>query len=76
MAATTTTWNASEVLETYFLETRAKLIEVAANLDRVDRAGGVDPGDARLMFIREAMEILRTRGPHRAERIQKLYSKP
>ena len=67
--------NASRVLDTYFLETRAKLLEIAANLDRVDRAGGVPAGDARLVFIQEALKILQAPVPDRAERIQRLYSK-
>jgi hypothetical protein len=66
-----------EVLDTYFLETRAKLLEIAATLDRVDRAGGVEAGDARMGFIREALKVLESveRGGGRAERIQRLYSK-
>ena len=66
--------NASRVLDTYFLETRAKLLEIAANLDRVDRAGGMPTGDARLTFIQTALKILQTSEPNRAEQIQRLYS--
>ena len=33
-----TPWTAAQVLDAYFLETRARLLEIAANLDRVDRA--------------------------------------
>jgi hypothetical protein len=68
-----------KVMDMYFLETRAKLLEIAANLDRVERAGGVDAGDSRAVFIREALEILRGAGQldgkWRAERVQRLYSK-
>ena len=64
-----------KVMEGYFLETRAKLLEIAANLDRVDRAGGVPSGDARLTFIQKALTILQGAGPGRAEKIQRLYSK-
>lgn len=69
--------NAKDVMDTYFLETRAKLLEIAANLDRVDRAegGGEMRGDARVVFIQEALKILQGDGPGRAERIQRLYSK-
>jgi hypothetical protein len=67
---------ASQVLDTYFLETRAKLIEIAATLDRLSRTEdaasmGADP---RVVFIREALAVLQARGQNRAERIQLLYS--
>ena len=69
--------NAREVLDAYFLETRAKLIEIAANLDRVDRAPRRSEveGDTRLRFVHDAIEILQSAQPNRAELIQKLYSK-
>ena len=69
--------NAREVLDAYFIETRAKLIEIAANLDRVDRApqrSEVEE-DARLRFVHNALKILQSEQPNRAELIQKLYSK-
>lgn len=69
--------DAREVLDAYFLETRAKLLEIAANLDRFDRAEGAEGvrDDPRVKFIGEALEILQSAGPGRAERIQRLYSK-
>lgn len=70
----------SQILDAYFLETRAKLLEIAANLDRFDRAAA--PADAasarsdpRLAFIHDSLQILQSDQPHRAERIQILYSK-
>ena len=75
--ATRTQWDAEQVLDAYFLETRAKLLEIAATLDRVDRAADVEAvkGDARIGFIWEALKILQSNAPDRAERIQRLYSK-
>ncbi len=72
-----TQWDAGQVLEAYFLETRAKLLEIAATLDRVDRAADVEAvkGDARIGFIWEALKILQSNSRDRAERIQRLYSK-
>ena len=67
---------AKEVLDAYFLETRGKLIEVAANLDRIDRAagrGGV-AGDRRMRFIGEALKILGSEAPNRAELVLRLWS--
>jgi hypothetical protein len=68
---------AAQTLDAYFLETRAKLLEIAANLDRVDRAEGVEAvkSDPRNTFVRDALGILLSDGPGRAERIQRLYSK-
>ncbi|HUO10273.1 MAG TPA: hypothetical protein VM008_18345 [Phycisphaerae bacterium] len=67
---------AQEALDAYFLETRAKLLEIAATLDRIERLpGGAEAsGDARLRFVAEALELLKSGGPGRAERIQRLYS--
>jgi hypothetical protein len=45
-----------QVLELYFMENRAKLIDLAAFLDRVDRAPG--EADFRLSAFREAMKHL------------------
>ena len=67
---------AREVLDAYFLETRARLLEIAANLDRVDRAPELLAirGDARLRFIHDALTILQSAAPNRAEKILQLYS--
>jgi len=74
----TTPATARQTLDTYFLETRAKLLEIAANLDRVDRSPALHElrGDSRLVFINQALEILQSPAPNRAEKIQRLYSKP
>ena len=68
--------SATAILDHDFLKTRGKLLELAAALDRVDRAAGseqesVDPRHARCL---EAIEILRGDGPNRAERVQRLFS--
>jgi hypothetical protein len=67
--------NAPEVLDREFLEVRARLLQVAASLDRLDRAAGSVTGDARLAGIAKALEILATRGPDRAEKIQLIFSR-
>jgi hypothetical protein len=63
---------AAEALNRYFFECRAKLLDVAAILDRIDRGGGAK--DARLEKIRQALEILQSKGDDRAERIQQVFS--
>jgi hypothetical protein len=68
--------DAIAVLDRTFLETRGKLLEVAASLDRIDRASeplGVHP-DRRLAQIRQALEALLEPGPGRAETIQLIFS--
>jgi len=68
---------AAQVLDTYFLETRARLLEIAANLDRADRAPGSAAlqHDPRTAFIQKSLHILLTNTADRAEQIQRLYSK-
>ena len=77
MSSVASVQSASQVLDAYFLETRAKLIEIAANLDRVDRAPGAAAlaGDARLTFVQAALRVLQSSAGNRAEQIQRLYSK-
>jgi signal transduction protein with GAF and PtsI domain len=63
-----------EVLDHYFIEVRAKLIEVAAFLDRVDRAEGED--DYRIKAFREALKALEAAEPGRARAILLALSDP
>jgi len=67
---------AMEVLDHDFLETRSKILEIAAVLDRIDRAPA-RPGehpDARLSQLRRGVEALLEPGPGRAETIQHIFS--
>lgn len=62
-----------QVVDTYFMEHRAKLIDIAAYLDRIDRGtGNVD--DFRDDAFREAVGILTDGETHRAKRILDLLS--
>ena len=70
---------ATNILDESFLEVRAKLLEVAATLDRIDRSA--DDGDPltdqaapRRAKIDEGIRILLSEGPDRAERLQRLFS--
>ena len=69
-------FSANEVLDREFLAARAKLIELAAILDRIDRAEGDTADDARLTQIRQSFELLATDGTGRAERVQAIFSLP
>ncbi len=70
--------NATEVLDTYFLDTRCTLLEIAATLDRYERGGGsvVADDDPRLRKLREALRILTADQPRpdRAEQLLMLFS--
>lgn len=63
-----------EVLDLYFMEARAKLIDLAAFLDRVDRADGQD--DFRIKGFRRALAELNGATPERARRILLSLSDP
>jgi hypothetical protein len=68
--------DAPEVLNREFPEIRARLLQLAAALDRMDRASGSPDADSRRQKIRDALAILIEPGPDRAERLQLLFSLP
>ncbi len=70
------TRDAAEVLDHDFLEARCKILEIAATLDRIDRAPArhIEQPDARLSQLRRAVEALVEPGPGRAETIQRIFS--
>ena len=65
-----------EVLNRDFLETRSRVLELAAALDRLDRAVGHrgDPPDRRIARLRQSIEALLEPGPGRAETVQRIFS--
>jgi hypothetical protein len=68
--------DAHEVLDHDFLETRGKILELAAALDRIDRAPerhGIHP-DLRMEQIRRALESLLVPDAGRAETVQRVFS--
>jgi hypothetical protein len=68
--------DALEVLDHDFLEARCKILEIAAILDRIDRAParlGEHP-DSRLSQLRRSLEALVEPGPGRSETIQRIFS--
>ena len=66
---------ALDVLEREFLESRAKLLQLAAFFDRLDRGEGGVADDPRLKKLHEALEILQQSQPNRAEELQLLFSR-
>jgi hypothetical protein len=67
---------ASEVLNREFLEVRARLLQVAAALDRLDRAEGSVDDDPRYQNIHRVLEVLSGAKPGRAEQVQMILSRP
>ena len=67
--------NSNQILDREFLVIRGKLLEIGASLDRVDRAEGDVSSDQRMQLIQDAIELIAADGPHRAERIQLLFSR-
>lgn len=71
---------AQAVLDREFLEMRARVLELAAALDRLDRAGGPPTSDPRVGSLRQALDALRQSNPdggdaNRAERVQLIFSR-
>ena len=71
-----TTMTAEDVLGREFLSVRAKLLDVAAVLDRIDRAEGTLRDDPRLGQIRRALQALTAEESDRAETLQLIFSLP
>jgi hypothetical protein len=65
-----------DIVDEYFIENRTRLLEIAAFLDRVDRA---DPAyaaqDFRVKALADALAST-TQGTGRLERLQLLFSDP
>lgn len=77
----TTPLSANETLEREYLLIRAKILEIGAALDRVERGNGADgiAGDPRLNEISRALETLSKPigdTADRAEAIQLIFSLP
>ncbi|HEY3789258.1 MAG TPA: hypothetical protein VGL71_10400 [Urbifossiella sp.] len=67
---------AARVLDHFFLEARARLLDVAAILDRVGRGDDLAAAaaDPRMGRIHKAIAALQSEETGRAERIQQIFS--
>jgi hypothetical protein len=63
-----------QILDLYFLDARHKLIELAAFLDRVERAGGKE--DFRLKALRAALTKLDGKRKNKAKDVLLVFSDP
>lgn len=72
----TQTRTAKDTLDADFLDTRSRILDIAATLDRIDRAEGASAihDDERLAKLRRATEILCDGKPDRARRVQMVFS--
>ena len=68
--------SAPEVFDQTFLLIRARILEIAAALDRIDRAESAESvrADSRYAQIVQSLEILLSDGFHRAAQIQEIFS--
>ena len=68
--------DANDVLNRDFLELRCRILEIAAGLDRLDRAprSSIETSDSRIAMLRRGIESLLEPVPSRAETVQRLFS--
>jgi hypothetical protein len=66
----------AKALDAYFLEARARLLDVAAILDRIGRGkdAAIVANDPRMAKIHQALEVLQDAQEKRAERILQVFS--
>jgi hypothetical protein len=62
-----------QLLDQYYLDLRCHLLELAAGLDRLDRAGGA-AADPRLQRLRHAATFALDANPDRVRRILEFLS--
>jgi len=68
--------NSQQTLEREFLPTRAKILEIAATLDRIQRGAGDVREESSMKLLQQGLEILQTSQSDRAEQVQLLFSRP
>jgi hypothetical protein len=66
---------APEVLNREFLEIRCKILELAAALDRLQRANGSVADDPRMARLHEALQAVEGGTNDRAEKVQMIFSR-
>jgi hypothetical protein len=67
---------ALETLNREFLEIRYRILDLAAMLDRLDRADDNVAEDPRLKRVHEALDVLKKVKAERAEQVQLTFSRP
>ena len=74
----TATRTAKDILDDDFLQMRHRLLDLAAALDRIQRAEDADSiqSDRRIVQLQEAIRVLVDGKPNRVERVQMTFSLP
>ncbi|MFO1065953.1 MAG: hypothetical protein U0892_18985 [Pirellulales bacterium] len=67
--------NAEQVLQSEYLQARAKILELAAILDRIDRAEGAVDAQPQMQLLRKGIDVLNGTEPDKAARVQLLFSR-
>ena len=64
------------MLDIYFIESRAKLLDIASFLDRIDRykESEAAKGDFRYRSLKKALKIISEAGAERTKAIQLIFS--
>jgi hypothetical protein len=63
-----------QILDLYFMDARCKLIDIAAFIDRVERAGGAE--DFRMKAFREALAKVTSDASEKARQVLLTLSDP
>jgi hypothetical protein len=63
-----------QIVGQYFLEHRARLLDIAAFLDRLDRAASGGAPDFREQALLQALRLVADGGPQRTARVLNLFS--
>lgn len=67
--------SSSQVLDREYLEIRARVLELAACFDRLERAAGDVTGDPRISLLHQALQTVQSDEGDRAERVQLIFSR-
>ena len=78
MSAPYSPMQASDVLDTYFIENRSRMLDIAAFLDRIERYEGAAAAQAdfRYQAFMKIIDLLKVPGSGRAKAIQLALSDP
>ena len=69
--------DARTTLDNQFLEMRWRLLSLAADFDRIQLLPGgpqLLASDSRIALLRQAMQLLQSNSPNRAEQLQMIFS--
>jgi len=67
--------SAEQVLQQEYLLARAKILELAATLDRIQRAEGQVEQHPQMQLLQKGFQILTSDSRDRAEQVQLLFSR-